>query len=179
MRTPHARRTVAWLALAAALACLGSCCTRDEPAVGALVGRPAMEFTHEVEQWVNGTEPDPEALKGRPVLLYFWHPRDGRSLPTLPLVQGLAAAFADQGLVTVGVCVLDEPAEVEPLLREHKVTFRIALDCDADLHEHYRIDKTGTPYCYLIDGQQTIVWEGPPDKLSARRIARLLPPGLR
>ena len=172
MHTPDAPRTAACLALACALIGMGPGCDREEPAVGPMVGTQARDLPDETEFFLNGGG---VTLGGRPALLYFWHPRDGKSLPTVPLVQGLADRFADKGLVTVGLCVLDEPADVEPLLREHKITFRIALDCDADLHEHYRIDKTGTPYCYLIDGQRTIVWEGPPDRLSTRRIARLLP----
>ncbi|MFW6162206.1 MAG: peroxiredoxin family protein, partial [Planctomycetota bacterium] len=125
---------------------------------------------------VQGGEIDIAGLGGRPVLLYFWHPRDGKSPATLNHVQGLAARFEADGLVTIGLCVCDEPAEVQPLIEAHGLTFRIALDCDADVHIHkYRIDQTGTPYCYLVAADHRIVWQGPPTALTARRIRALLP----
>jgi hypothetical protein len=168
----------ACLSLAAwTLLCLPAGCGELEPAVGPMVGKPAKKIADSVEFWVNGPEVELAKLEGKAVLLVFWHPDDeGRkSLAALPGVRKLADAYAARGLLTIGSCVLDGPQEVGPLLREHQIAFRIALDCDADLHKDYRIDKTGTPYAYLIDAKRTIVWEGPPEKLSSRRIRNHLP----
>jgi peroxiredoxin len=157
-------------------ACLNVGCSTDEPVVGPLVGTRAPEIVDGVEQWLNGQEVSLADLAGRPVLLYFWHPRDGKSPATLAHVQQLAAAFAERGLATIGLCVCEGPAEVAPLIEQHKLTFPIALDGDADVHVHgYRIDQSGTPYCYLVGRDQLIAWEGPPGKLTARRIRKLLP----
>jgi len=178
MLSAHTRRLTTCLALAA-VACLTLGCGEETPPEGPMVGKRAIDLAPEVEFWVNGSELDITTLRNQVVLLYFWHPRDGKSLATLPAVQKLAAEFADAGLVTVGICVLDGPADIEPLIREHKIGFRIALDCDADLHVRYRIDKTGTPYCYLVDTHHVVAWEGPPGSLTARRVAKLLPTDLR
>jgi len=134
------------------------------PARGPLVGARAFEIADEVEAWVNGEEIDLADLKGQLVLLYFWHPRDGKSPETLDHVQSIASRYADDGLVTIGLCVCDEPSEVQPLIAEHGLTFRVALDSDADVHiDKYRIDKAGTPYCYLIASDRRICWEGRPE----------------
>ena len=129
-----------------ALGCLYLGCEPEgEPATGPMVGKPAPEVADEVEQWVNGHEVDLADLKGKLVLLCFWHPRDGKSPAALGRVQGFAAQHGGQGLVTIGLCVCDEPAEVEPLIEEHKLTFRVGLDCDADVHlRKYRIGDTGS-----------------------------------
>jgi len=175
-----ARIAVACVALAAAIAVVVCLCTRGKalaPARGPLVGAKALEVVDSVEFWLNGEEVELKGLKGHPVLLFFWHPRDarGKSLAALPHVRDLADSCAGRGLVTIGLCVLDSPEEAEPILREHGVTFLTGLDCDADLHIDYRIDRMGTPYCYLIDPQGTVAWEGRPAHLTARRIQPYLP----
>ena len=143
---------------------------------GPLVGKSAPEIADDVERWVNGDEVDIADLGGKVVLLYFWHPRDGRSPATLDGVQALAARYADDGLVVIGLCVCDEPSDVQPLIDGHRLTFRIALDSDGDVHiRKYRIDQTGTPYCYLVGPDRLIAWQGPPADLTPRRIRDLLP----
>lgn len=157
-------------------ACLNVGCSTEEPPAGPMVGKRAPEIVDGVEQWLHSPEVSLADLAGRPVLLYFWHPRDGRSPATLAHVQRLAAAFGERGLATIGLCVCDEPAEVEPLIAQRKLTFPIGLDSDADLHQRfYRVHEAGTPYCYLVGREQLIVWEGPPGKLTARRIRKHLP----
>jgi hypothetical protein len=148
-----------------------------EPARGPLVGTKAPGVADNVEFWLNGEEVELPQLKGRPVLLVFWHPRDDgkRSLAAIPHIRDLADSYAGRGLVTIGFCVLDGPEEAEPILAEHGITFLTGLDCDADLHIDYRIDKMGTPYCYLVDANGAVAWEGPPEQLSVRRIRDHLP----
>jgi len=143
---------------------------------GPLRGKRAPEIIDRVEFWLNGGEVALASLKKKPVLLVFWHPRDGgKSLAALPHVRDLADAFASKGLTTIGFCVLDEPKDLEPVLRDHKIAFRVGLDCDADLHKQYRIDVVGTPYAYLVDGKGVVAWDGPPDELDARDVRKLLP----
>jgi peroxiredoxin len=146
-------------------------------ATGPLVGKAAPEIADGVELWVNGKEAELRQLKGKAVLLFFWHPRDegGKSLAALPHVGKLADSFERKGLVTIGLCVLDEPKEVEPTLREHGVKFRVGLDCDADVHRSYRIENVKTPYCYLVDTRGMVAWEGRPDALAESAIEACLP----
>lgn len=177
------RRRWAILAVAAALAGAAAVAflvwrgPAEAPASGPMIGKRAPKIADNVEFWLNGQELELAGLEGRPLLLVFWHPLDkgGRSLAALPHVRGLADSLGPKGLLTLGCCVLDTPAEAEPILREHGITFLTALDCDADLHCDYRVDTIGTPYAYLIDGGAAIVWEGPPEKLTAHRIRRYLP----
>jgi len=135
--------------------------------------RPPLE--NYVEFWVNGPEVSFHEIRGRPILLYFWHPRDGKSLDTLPRIVALADRFAQRGLLTVGFCVVDGPDDIVPILSQYHVRFPIAVDCDGDLHRRYRIDTLGTPYCYLVDTRQTIAWDGPPQDLAESDIRRVFP----
>lgn len=171
-----------WLLLAAALATIAAIAYKVlwprpvAPARGPMVGARAFEIADKVEAWVNGEEIDLADLKGQLVLLYFWHPRDGKSTETLDRVQSIASRYADDGLVTIGLCVCDEPSEVQPLIERHGLTFRVALDSDADIHiGKYRIDEAGTPYCYLIAPDRRICWEGRPEELTRRHIRAHLP----
>jgi len=135
--------------------------------------RPPLEDF--VEFWVNGPEVNFYEVKGRPILLYFWHPRDGKSLDTLPRIVDLADRFAERGLLTVGFCVVDSPDEIAPVLSQYRVKFPIAVDCDGDLHRRYRVDTLGTPYCYLVDARQMVAWSGPPQDLMESDVRAVLP----
>ena len=171
----------ACLVLATAMAAGAWRLTREKKArvyhpPGPLRGETAPEIIDRVEFWLNGGEVALASLKRKPVLLVFWHPRDGgKSLAALPHVREVSAAFASKGLTTIGFCVLDEAKDLEPVLREHKITFRVGLDCDADLHRQYRIDVVGTPYAYLVDGKGVVAWDGPPDELDESEVRKLLP----
>lgn len=167
----------------AALWCVVWGCKSEAPAKGPLVGKPAREIANRVEFWVGAREVELAACRGRAVLLFFWHPADGRrSLAALPHVAKLARGFADDGLLTVGLSVLTEGrepretlAELRSLRKEHDLPFPLGADCDADLHQAYRIDELGTPYCYLVDKRGVVVWAGRPGELTAGLIRRWLP----
>lgn len=145
-----------------------------------MVGQKARLVADSVEQWVNGEEVELDRLGDSTVLLVFWHPRDGgRSEAELPNIVRIATKYEPRGLVTIGVCVCDEPSEVDPLISRHHIPFRVALDCDADLHQHhdkgYLIDRKGTPYCYLIDADQQVVWGAAAEFLADRVVEEHLP----
>jgi len=172
---------VAALGVAAALYLLRPEEEEEERPTGPLIGTQARGIADGVEFWVNGEEVELRRLGGRVVLLYFWHPHDGKSLASLAHVCELARCFADRRFVAIGLCALSDPPGLaaleraaEALVSEHGIPFRIALDCDAKVHFRYRIDQRGTPYCYVVNGERRIVWEGPPESLTARRLKRLL-----
>jgi hypothetical protein len=146
-----------------------------------IIGAPAPDLADEVESWVQGDELDLQYVRDSAVLLLFWHPRDdGASEPWIDPVVALARRYEDEGLVTVGLCVVgleDWRQLVRPVIRQHQVPFRMALDCDGDLHIRYLIDRTRTPYCYLLaceDDDWTIVWGGHPEVLNESVIEHIL-----
>lgn len=148
-----------------------------------MVGQPAPRIADDIEEWIQGRELELRKLKGKAVLLFFWHPRDeGKSQPWIPRVVKLAQEFEDKGLVTVGVCVVDREdaqALVQPLISQYEIPFRMALDCDADLHFAYVIDKEkkGTPYCYLLRRESQkwmIAWGSHPEFLTESVIEQAL-----
>ncbi|MFP4058833.1 MAG: hypothetical protein ACLF0G_18340 [Candidatus Brocadiia bacterium] len=149
-------------------------------------GEPVKAVADEVEFWVNGQEMELEHLQGKALLLYFWHPEDGASLDTLPRVCELARAYAEEGLVTIGFVLLTEPAAperpervaeaAEALVREHDIPFPLAVDCNWDVHATYRIDQTGTPYCYLADLGHVIFWKGHPRQLTEELVRDAVTP---
>jgi len=153
---------------------------RAKPPSGELVGRRAPKFADDVEEWVNGEETEFDALEGQPVMLLFWHPLDeGRSVAALPNVVELANQFEPRGLVTISFCVCDDDTEIQPLISRFAIPFRIALDCDGDLHlsaryrgAGYRVDnkQRTTPHCFLVNGERTVVWAGDAADLSAAAI---------
>ena len=144
-----------------------------------MVGHEAPGIADEVVEWLNGEEVELRRLRGRTVLLVFWHPRDGgKSEAELPNIVRIARKYEPRGLVTIGLCVCDDATDIDPLISTYDIPFRIALDCDADAHQDdekgYLIDKKGTPYCYLVDGSQRVVWGAPAQFLADRVIEEYL-----
>ncbi len=113
------------------------------------IGQPAPPLT--VPQ-LGGGEIALANLRGKPVWVNFmasWCPpcRD-----ELPIMNGLAARYADTGLVVLAIDVREEEAVVDAFIRELGVTFPVGLDTDgaaqADwgafaLPVHYWIDAEG------------------------------------
>jgi hypothetical protein len=145
-----------------------------KPRPDQLVGRPAPRVAERVEEWLQGEEFEVRRGPGQATLLLFWHPRDGgKSEPWIAPVVRWAEEFESRGLITLGVCVVDAEDAAElvlPVIRRHEIPFRMALDCDGDLHLDFLIDKKHTPYCYLVDGSGRIVWGGHPEALDEEDI---------
>ena len=91
-------------------------------------------------------------LRGKPVWVNFmasWCPpcRD-----ELPIMNGLAARYAETGLVVLAIDVREDEAVVDAFIREMNVTFPVGLDGDGTaqsdwgafaLPVHYWIDAEG------------------------------------
>jgi hypothetical protein len=156
-----------------------------EPPPGPLRGTEAPKLADEIEFWIQGDELEFDDVRGQPILLVFWHPRDGLGAMAMARITELTAPFESRGLVVVGVTLFSEspdPLDPETLVaaaeqetQKAGIPFRVGLDCDGSAHELYGIERTGTPFCYLINTARICVWEGPPDRLQAETLARVLP----
>jgi cytochrome c biogenesis protein CcmG, thiol:disulfide interchange protein DsbE len=120
-----------------------------DPGAAFGVGQPAPPLA--VPQ-LGGGEIALANLRGKPVWVNFmasWCPpcRD-----ELPIMNGLAARYADTGLVVLAIDVREDEAVVDAFIREVNVTFPVGLDTDGTaqsdwgalaLPVHYWIDADG------------------------------------
>jgi cytochrome c biogenesis protein CcmG, thiol:disulfide interchange protein DsbE len=120
-----------------------------DPGAAFGVGQPAPPLT--VPQ-LGGGEIALANLRGKPVWVNFmasWCPpcRD-----ELPIMNGLAARYADTGLVVLAIDVREDEAVVDAFIREVNVTFPVGLDTDGTaqsdwgalaLPVHYWVDAEG------------------------------------
>ena len=96
---------------------------------------------------------------GRAVCFAFLHPACPLAQEYAPVLDHLAAGFAEEGIRFVGViCECDDPAEVEAYRREYGITFPIHLDTDFRLAE--ALDATITPEVVLVDRDRIIRYSG-------------------
>ena len=113
------------------------------------IGQPAPQLA--VPQ-LGGGEVALSNLRGKPVWVNFmatWCPpcRD-----ELPIMNGLAARYAETGLVVLAIDVREDEAVVDAFIREMNVAFPVGLDADGTaqsdwgalaLPVHYWIDAEG------------------------------------
>jgi len=159
--------------------------TFKAPPPGPLRGKKAPKIADEIEFWIQGEELDFKDVRGKPVLLVFWHPLDGLSAKHIRRVIKLAAPFESRGLIVAGITLYSESpdpldpdtlvAAAEKQTRKYGIPFRVGLDCDGSAHEDYAIERTGTPFCYLINTARICVWEGRPEHLTPEILAEQFP----
>jgi thiol-disulfide isomerase/thioredoxin len=127
----------------------GSPASSADPGAAFGIGEPAPPLA--VPQ-LGGGEVALSNLRGKPVWVNFmatWCPpcRD-----ELPIMNGLAARYADTGLVVLAIDVREDEAVVDAFIRELNVTFPVGLDTDGTaqsdwgafaLPVHYWVDAEG------------------------------------
>jgi thiol-disulfide isomerase/thioredoxin len=106
-----------------------------------------------VETWYNG-EPDPDQLKGHPVLVHFWSVSCGQCKDTLSNVLKWKEKYRDQGLQVVGIHMprLEADLEIGPIeevIRDYKLEHPQAMDGDYTLVD--RFQNQYVPAFYLFD----------------------------
>ena len=137
----------------------------------------APDFT---AQDITGKQVKLSDLRGKVVLLEFWTFACWNCQHVEPEMKRWHAAYADRGLTVIGVHTpeLDyekDPANVERYVREHGITYPVAIDNDSATWDRY--DNHAWPALYLIDRKGQIryvrVGEGAYDE-TQRRIEALL-----
>lgn len=113
-----------------------------------LVGKPAPDFNLEL-LGSGGKKFKLADQKGHVVILDFWATWCGPCLQTMPLVEKVAAEFADQGVQLVAVN-LEEPAKtITNTLQRHKLNVTVAMDIDGVAAGKY--EATAIPQTVIID----------------------------
>ena len=133
-----------------------------------------------VERWVNSPPLSADALRGKVVLVDFWEYTCVNWIRTAPYVKAWHRDYAALGLVVVGVHAPEfefgkRAEHIDRGIREHGVTYPIALD--NDFATWRALGNDAWPAKYLFDAQGKLVkrWvgEGRYDDIEAE-IRRLL-----
>jgi hypothetical protein len=118
-----------------------------------------------VERWVNSTPLTPQALRGKVVLVDFWEYTCINWIRTSPYVKAWNRDYSPFGLVVVGVHAPEfefgkRAENIDRGIREHGLTYPIALDNRFATWRAFRNDAW--PAKYLFDAQGTLVkrWAG-------------------
>jgi len=96
-----------------------------------------------------------DRYKGRVVVLDFWAGWCAECKRTVPQIQRLAAAFANDGLVVVGVNAGEHTADVAAYARDLGIDYPIALDPGLELSD--RLGAGNLPMLLVVDRDGTIV----------------------
>lgn len=118
-----------------------------------------------VSEWVKG-EPVEQVGDGTSVcLIEFWATWCGPCRQTMPHLTQLQEAYADAGLVVVGV-TSEDPSVVRPFVERQgdAMGYRIAVDANNATTAAYLrpLGGRGIPFAVLVDREGFVVWSGHP-----------------
>jgi thiol-disulfide isomerase/thioredoxin len=106
--------------------------------------------------WLNSAPLSGASLQGKVVLVDFWTYTCINSLRQLPYLKSWAAKYGNAGLVVIGVHTPEfsfekERPNVEREVRDHNVTYPVAIDSDYRIWEAFGNEYW--PADYFIDGK--------------------------
>ncbi len=130
-------------------------------AASAAAGIPV--FT--VERWVNSAPLTADTLRGKVVLVDFWEYTCVNWIRTAPYVKAWHRDYADRGLVVVGVHAPEfefgkHAENVDRGIRDHGLTYPIALDNDFAIWQAFGNDAWPTKYLFDAGGRLVKRWVG-------------------
>jgi thiol-disulfide isomerase/thioredoxin len=141
---------------------------------GALVGRPAPDFT--VPAVLNALDGKAQFslgdVRGRPVILDFWATWCGPCRVEAPLLDRVAKRFAERGLVVVGVNTNDEEGLAEAWARRTGLSYPIVYDTDSSVARTYQVASFPTLVVVNREGAVHAVRVGVTDEGELDRIVR-------
>jgi len=147
---------------------------------GTALAAPSQIPALKADRWVNSAPLTPEALRGKVVLVDIWEYTCINWIRTSPYVKAWNRDYAQLGLVVIGVHSPEfefgkRPENVDRGIRDHGLTYPIAIDNDFVIWR--ALDNDSWPATYLFDAQGRLVkrWigEGNYDQIESE-IRRLL-----
>lgn len=120
----------------------------ERTALNALEGHAAPPLA--ATDWLNSEEDVTlEDFRGKVVLIEFWGTWCGPCIRQLPEIRRLHDAYADQGLVVIGVHSTSEAENAAKFVESNKLPWPIVLDDDDQTKTAYGV--LSWPTCYVID----------------------------
>ncbi|MER7459149.1 redoxin family protein [Micromonospora sp. NPDC126480] len=118
-----------------------------------------------VDRWVNSPPLTPDDLRGRVVLIDIWEYTCVNWIRTAPYVKALHRQYADLGLTVVGVHAPEfgfgrRPENIDRAVRDHGLTYPIAIDDDFTFWRALRNDAWPAKYLFDADGRLVDRWVG-------------------
>jgi cytochrome c biogenesis protein CcmG/thiol:disulfide interchange protein DsbE len=111
------------------------------------LGRQAPAFSLER---LGGGRASLDEFQGRPIVLNFWASWCVPCRDEAPMLTGLAADYADQGLIVVGIVYRDDSTKAIEFMRRYGQTYPGLLDPAQRTALDYGV--FGIPETYFIDG---------------------------
>lgn len=152
-RHPGARRP-GWFTTVLLLAAIGAAkqLAQKPTPVHADAGTPAPEIA--ASAWLNSGPTRLQDLRGKVALIEFWTFGCYNCRNVEPHVKAWAGAYADRGLVVIGVHTPETAYErdvenVGRYVREHGLSYSVAIDDDFTTWQRY--GNHAWPAWYLID----------------------------
>jgi peroxiredoxin len=138
------------------------------------VGQTAPDFPLHL---LSGGQITLSQLRGQVVMLNLWATWCGPCRLEFPALESLYRSRHNDGLALLGIDVDTYSEDATPFLRDHPVTFPIALDPEGHAGARFTID--GMPLTVLIDRRGVVRWihrgySSGDEKEYAERIDQLL-----
>jgi thiol-disulfide isomerase/thioredoxin len=118
-----------------------------------------------VERWVNAPPLTADTLRGKVVLVDFWEYTCINWIRTSPYVKAWHRDYAGRGLVVIGVHAPEfefgkRPEHIDRGIREHGLTYPIALDNDCATWQAFGNDAWPAKYLFDASGKLVKRWVG-------------------
>jgi thiol-disulfide isomerase/thioredoxin len=120
----------------------------EREVLNALEGQAAPPLA--VTDWLNAEEDFTlENFRGKVVLIEFWGTWCGPCIAQLPEIRRLYDAYADRGLVVIGLHSTRNAEKAADFAKVNRLKWSIALDDEDQTKTAYGVQSW--PSCYLID----------------------------
>ena len=100
-------------------------------------------------------------FKGKPVIINFWASWCAPCREEMPFLENVWKTQKNNGLVLLGINVLDDKGEAEETLKEFGITYLNLFDSKGELQEKYNLLALPVTYFIDKDGKITKINYGP------------------